>query len=59
MEMEFYLLESHLFNKFKVVKEGNSVAFRNASRLQVALGVASPPLIKRDLRMRERKSALE
>lgn len=57
--MKFYLLESRSFNKFKVAKEGNSVAFRNASRLQVALGVASSPLIKRDLRMRGRKSALE
>lgn len=55
--MKFYFLESPSFNK--VVKEGNSVAFRNASRLQVALGVASSPLIKRDLRMRGRKSALE
>lgn len=35
------------------------VAFRNASLLQVALGVVSSPSIKTDVRTREKESALE
>lgn len=50
--MKVYLLESRSFNKFKGRKWG---CIPECILLQVALGVASSPSIKRALRMRERK----